>query len=398
MADKTSDLIVIGAGLAGISAATAAVRQGLAVTLISAHDRHPPDFRGEKLGTEQMAAFDRMGLGDAARAQMTAFDGCWTYRRGRLVGRNTIREYSSDYSGLVNALAAALPREVERITGRIASIETSAVTQTVTLNDGRTFTGRILAVATGLGDAIRRMLGIERVVTSPAHSLSIGYDIEEPASDFAFPSIVWGTEPGDHRLSYLTLFPIGERLRGNLFVYRGAADDWTQTMRRDPRHALRRAMPALGARLGTMTPTSEIVVRPIDLVETRNHRRDGVVLLGDAFSVVCPITGMGMAKAINDADRFANHHLPAWLATPDAAAAKLGQYYTDPAKTALDATAMADSLAGRQWAVGDSLYWRTRRLASLSLSALRDSIFVDTGPLPAPDVDAPRLAATRRIG
>ena len=398
MQAKASDLIVIGAGLAGISAATAAVRRGLGVTLISAHDRHPNDFRGEKLGEQQMAAFDRMGLGDAARAQMTVIDGVLSYRYGRLVGRSPEREYSSDYAGLVNALGAALPREVERITGRVSGIEASAGLQTVTLNDGRAFTGRVLAVATGLGDAIRRMVGIERVVTSPGHSLSIGYDIEEPAADFEFPSIVWGREPADPLLSYLTLFPIGNTMRGNLFVYRGAADEWTQTLRRDPRGGLRRAMPQLADRLGTMTPTSDIVVRPIDLVETRNHRRDGVVLLGDAFSVVCPITGMGMAKAINDADRFANHHLPAWLATAGAPVTKIEQYYADPLKLALDVPAMESSRIGRQLAVGQSPYWQARRFASQSLLRLRDSIFVDTGPLRTPEIDAPALAATRRIG
>ncbi len=398
MQAKARDLIVVGAGLAGISAATAAVRQGFAVTLISAHDRHPNDFRGEKLGETQMAAFDRMGVGEAARKQMTTIEGVWSYRYGRLVGRSAEREYSSEYAGLVNALGAALPHEVERITGRVAAIETGAELQTVTLNDGRAFTGRILAVATGLGDAIRRMLGIERVVTSAGHSLSIGYDLEEPVSNFAFPSMVWGREPADPLLSYLTLFPIGDTMRGNLFVYRGAADEWTKAFRRDPRTALRRAMPALTERLGAMTPKADVVVRPIDLVETRKHQRDGVVLLGDAFSVVCPITGTGMAKAVNDADRFAHHYLPAWLGTPGASVGKIAQYYADPQKTELDSTSMQSSRIGRQLATGQSLYWQARRLASHTLLRARDSIFVDTGPLRAPEIDAPALAATRRIG
>ena len=86
------------------------------------------------------------------------------------------------------------------------------------------------------------------------------------------------------------------------------------------------------------------------------------------------------------------------LAPAGSSAAKIAQYYADPAKTALDTAAMESSRLGRQLATGQSLYWRARRLASHTLLRARDSIFVDTGPLPSPEIDAPALAATRRIG
>jgi 2-polyprenyl-6-methoxyphenol hydroxylase-like FAD-dependent oxidoreductase len=397
-AARPSDLLIIGAGLAGISTATAAARQGFSVTLISALDRHPPDFRGEKLAEAQMATLDRLGLGAAARRQMTAFDGVWTHRSGRIASTSTAREYSSDYADLVNALAAAMPAAIERITGRVAEISTSADLQRLMLSDGRRFSGRLLAVATGLSDAIRRMLGIERVVLSAGHSLSLGYDLEEPAANYAFPSLVWGKDAADPTLSYLTLFPIAGRMRGNLFTYRGITDEWAKTFRRDPQLALRQAMPSLEAQFGRMTIAAGAVLRPIDVTETRNHQRDGVILLGDAFSVVCPITGMGMAKALNDADRLANHHLPVWLANPGMTTLRLAQFYADPAKTTLDGAAMRDSLVGRNLAVGETPYWRARRFASTPLRVLRDRIFTDQRPPPVPAVGPPQLAAIKRIG
>lgn len=395
---QAADLLIIGAGLAGITAATAAFRRGYRVTLISAHDHHPPDFRGEKLGDAEMAVFDRAGLGAAARAQLTESTGVACYRFGRLAERLPDHEYFGDYSGLVNALGAALPAGIERLTGRVAAIETGAGLQRVTLNDGRSFAGRLLVVATGLSEAIRRMLGIERQILSAQHSVSLGFDLEQPISRFAFPSMVWGHEPADRFLSYLTLFPIGETMRGNLFTYRPITDEWVRSFRQNATLALRRALPHLEREIGPVSVAPNVVMRPIDVVATENYRRDGVVLLGDAFSVVCPITGMGMAKALNDADLLVERHLPAWLATPGMAAEKLESFYADPAKTALDGQAIADSLAGRRIVMGTTPYWQLRRVAGTTLRLVRDRIFSDTGPLRAPDIDAPTLAPPKRIG
>jgi 2-polyprenyl-6-methoxyphenol hydroxylase-like FAD-dependent oxidoreductase len=395
ISSNPNDVIVIGAGLAGLSAATAMVRRGLSVTLISALDHHPADFRGEKLDEAAMATFDRLGLGAAARAQMTPMEGVWSYRFGRQVRRSAEREFASDYAGLVNALAAALPREANRTTGRVASLVTGPELQHVTLNDGRRFSARLLVVATGLGDAVRRMLGVERVVLSATHSLSLGFDLVEPASRFEFPSLVWGRDRADPLLSYLTLFPIGDTMRGNLFTYRAANDPWTGAFRRDPAVGLHTTMPKLQTLVGAMNVAPGTVVRPIDVVETRSIRRDGVVLLGDAFSVVCPITGLGMAKALNDADLLVNRHLPQWLVSPGMAAAKLASFYADPDKTTLDGTALRNSLVGRRLALGQTPYWRMRRVAGTGLAFLRDSL-PEAGRSAASRKQA--LAATQRIG
>ncbi|RYE06874.1 MAG: FAD-dependent monooxygenase, partial [Hyphomicrobiales bacterium] len=379
-----SDLVIIGAGLAGLTAATAAHRAGHAVTLISAHDRHPPDFRGEKMGEAQLAVFDRAGLGPAARAQLTASDGVSLYRFGRLAERRPDREYMGDYAALVNALGAALPPGVERITGRVAAIATGADTQLVTLADGRHFAGRLLVVATGLSDAIRRMLGIERQLLSAQNSVSLGFDLEQKPEDFAFSSMVWGHEPADRFLSYLTLFPIGGTMRGNLFTYRPITDPWVKSFRQTPTLALRRALPALEREIGPVTVRPDVAMRPIDVTVSANMARDGVVLLGDAFSTCDPITGLGMAKALNDADLLVHRHLPAWLASPGMAAAKLASFYADPQKTALDARATGDSLAGRQTVMGTTPYWQARRVAGTSWRWLRDRIFSNP-PLRTPD-------------
>jgi 2-polyprenyl-6-methoxyphenol hydroxylase-like FAD-dependent oxidoreductase len=382
MADAAADydLIVIGGGLAGTAAAVAAHRQGRSVVLVSARDRHPPDFRGEKLGEAQMRLFDRTGLGPAARAHATAFDGAWSYRFNRLAERSSEREYGSDYAALVNALRDAIPPALRHVTARVTALATGPDRQRVTLADGTELAGRLLVLATGLGDSLLRMAGIARRDISRQHSLSLGFDLARPAAGFPFASMVWSREAGDPRLCYLTLFPIGTTMRGNLFTYRPLDDAWIGGFRTDPARALRTAMPRLEAAVGRLDVAGKAVVRPIDLVEAVSPARDGLVLLGDAASVVCPTTGKGMAKALTDADVLVNTWLPRWLETPGMGIDKISAFYADPVKAALDRGAMRESLASRNISLGQSSYWRLRRLASVTRLHWRDRA---AEPIPA---------------
>ncbi|QND50834.1 FAD-dependent monooxygenase [Phyllobacterium sp. 628] len=371
---ETTDIIIIGGGLAGISAATALTRNGFEVTLISTHDRHPPDFRAEKIAESQMNLFERIGLGDVARAHTTAFDGVWVQRFGRIVERSTTREYSSDYSDLVNTLRRALPPQVHTIIGRVSDIQTGPERQEVILSDGRRFSGRLLVVATGLGDAVRKKLGVEREVLSPAHSLCCGFDLARPRSEFPFPSLVWNGEHFNDRVSYLTLFPIGEKIRANFFLYRSFSEEWTKTFRDHPEQSMRDVMPGLEDMFGDMTVTGPVIARPIELVRVHNYEQDGMVLVGDAFCVVCPITGTGIEKALTDVDRLCNVHVPRWFKTPGMHAGKIREFYADPVKRARDESAMKMSYDSKSIKTDSAFYWKLRRLRSNTLGRARYAV------------------------
>lgn len=371
---QETDVLIIGGGLAGVCAATALSRKGYDVTLVSTHDRHPPDFRAEKIGEDQMILFERLGLGDAVHAQMTAFDGVWLHRFGRIIERGTKREYGSDYSDLVNALRRALPPEVRSVIGRVETMETSADRQIAVLSDGRTFNARLLVVATGLGDAVRKKLGVEREIISPQHSLCCGFDLEKPRGDFPFPSLVWNGERFNDRVSYLTLFPIEDKIRANFFVYRNSSEEWTRSFRDHPEQSMRELMPDLERMFGEIKVTGPVIARPIDLVKVHNHERDGMVLIGDAFCVVCPITGTGIDKALTDVDRLCNTYIPRWFESPGMPAAKIRAFYADPVKTARDESAMKMSLNSKSIKTETGLYWKLRRLRSNTLGRARYAV------------------------
>lgn len=377
------EVVIVGGGLAGSCAAAVLAGRGVDVVMISPHDRHPPDFRAEKMGEEQMRRFARLGLGDTVARLWTPFDGVWVYRFGKLTTDRREREYGGDYATLVNGLRAAVPAGVRQAVGRVERVETGDDRQSVVLADGRRFTGRVLVVSTGLGDAVRRKLGIEKVVVSRGHSLCCGFDFDRPAADFPFPSLVWTGDRHDPRMSYLTLFPVGGTLRANLFVYRAASEEWTKAFCADPAAALRRMMPAFEGKFGPIGVRGAVVARPIDLTGVRNHRQAGVALIGDAFQGICPITGTGIDKVLVDVERLCNVHIPDWLATPGMGRGKIDAFYDDPVKLQRDRSALKLSLDSRSIKTETGLYWRLRRLRSETLGRLRHSMGRFLAPAPA---------------
>ncbi|NEU10832.1 FAD-dependent monooxygenase [Methylobacterium sp. BTF04] len=361
MTSSQHDVIVIGAGLAGTSATCALTAAGHRVALIDTHAVYPPDFRAEKLGQQQMDQFDRLGLGGPARKATTPVDEIWVSRFRRLVSRKAVREYGLHYAALVNELRAALPPASPLTVGRVAEIETGPDLQTVTLSDGRHMEGRLIVLTTGLGDVLRRKAGIAKRVLSAKHSVSFGFNLAAPVSAFPFPSLTYYGDALSSRIAYVTVFPIGETMRVNLFVYHDPADPWVKAFRASPEACLRDALPGLARHCPDLTVAGPVEMRPVDLVIADEYRRDGVVLLGDAFLSPCPIPGTGIGKVLTDVDRFCTVHLPRWLETPGMTATKIGTFYDDPIKAASDAHCIHASLYSRAIATDPGPAWTARR-------------------------------------
>ncbi|SFG55628.1 FAD-dependent oxidoreductase [Methylobacterium gossipiicola] len=361
MTSHPYDAIIIGAGLAGTSAAHKLATAGHRVALIDIHAVYPPDFRAEKLGQVQMDQFDRLGLGWPARNATTMVNEVWVSRFQRLVSHLPIREYGLHYANLVNAIRQALPASVALTLGRVKDIETGPERQSVTLGDGQRLEGRLIVLATGLGDALRRKLGIGKQVVGPKHSVSFGFDLAAPPSAFPFPSLTLYGDAFRSRIAYVTLFPIGTTMRGNLFVYRDPSDPWIKSFRASPEAILRAELPGLLPHCPDLTIRGPVEMRPVDLVQAQDYRRDGVVLIGDAFLSPCPIPGTGIGKVLTDVERLCAVHLPRWLETPGMEAEKLGSFYDDPVKVASDTQCLRASHYSRAIATEIGPIWAARR-------------------------------------
>jgi 2-polyprenyl-6-methoxyphenol hydroxylase-like FAD-dependent oxidoreductase len=358
-----TDIAIIGGGLAGSTAAAMLGRVGIAAVLIDPHPLYPPDFRVEKLGGgEQVERFRKTGVAEAVLRKATRCEETWIARAGRLLDKPPRAQFGILYHDLVNAIRAEIPDSVEKIVAKATSISTSSDRQKITLSNDEMISARLVVLANGLNIGLRQMLGIERQITSACHSISIGFDIfpaGKPAFDF--PALTYFAERPDELIAYVSLFPIGSRMRANLFVYHGFDDPWLRQLRRAPVETLNAALPRLKRITGAFAVPGEIKIRPADLCINTDYRRDGIVLVGDAFKTTCPVTGTGTDKVFTDVERLCNVHIPAWLATDGMSDAKIGAFYDDPVKTACDDWSTAKAHDFRSLSIDPGLRWRMQR-------------------------------------
>ncbi len=358
------DIAIVGGGLAGSTAAAMLGRAGFSTALIDPHEVYPPDFRCEKLDGSQVALLRKTGLAGAVLPAASLDDEVWIAYFGRLLGTRRYRQFGILYDTFVNAMRATIPKSVEQIRSKATGVSLSPDRQTIALADGREISARLIVMANGLNAALRQGLGIGRDIISPAHSISIGFDLKPVGREsFDFRALTYGPERHDDRVAYLTLFPIGAGLRANLFVYRDMRDPWLKSMRDAPKETLFAALPGLKKLIGDFEATSFVQIRPVDLYVTKVLDLPGIVLVGDAFATSCPAAGTGVNKVLTDVERLCNEHVPAWLATEGMHATKIAAFYADPVKVAADRHSAEKAQRLRSLSIDPGLLWRARRWA-----------------------------------
>jgi 2-polyprenyl-6-methoxyphenol hydroxylase-like FAD-dependent oxidoreductase len=362
---RYTDIAIIGGGLAGSTAAAMLGRAGISAVVIDPHQVYPFDFRVEKIGSEeQVQRFLKTGIGESVLRSATPCAENWIARFGRLLDKHPTRQYGIMYDALVTAVRAEIRAPAEMVFAKVVGIATSDERQKLTLSEGEPISARLIVLASGLSVALRHLLGIERKVTSHCHSISIGFDlvpVGRPAFDF--PAMTYFSErPGD-KTPYITLFPVGARMRANLFTYREADDPWLRQMRRSPRETLDAALPRLKRITGEFDIAGDVKIRPSDLYVSSGHSQAGIVLVGDAFALTCPVTGTGTDKVFCDVERLCRVHIPKWLASEGMGAEKIAAFYDDPVKQACDAWSMAKAWNFKSVSIDRGLYWSAQRWA-----------------------------------
>jgi 2-polyprenyl-6-methoxyphenol hydroxylase-like FAD-dependent oxidoreductase len=362
---KYTDIAIIGGGLAGSTAAAMLGRAGIATVLIDPHPVYPSDFRVEKLsGQLQVDRFRKTGVAEATLRKATHDGENWIARFGYLLDKTPSQQYGIMYDALVNSIRTEIPASVATIYAKALSISNSAERQKISLSNGEEISARLVVLTNGLNVGLRHQLGIERRLVSACHSISIGFymaPLGRPSFDF--PALTYFSERSSDRSGYLTLFPIGNTMRANLFVYREMDDPWLKQMRHEPVKTLNALLPRLRRITGNFEVTGDVKIRPVDLHVTSNHRQPGVILVGDAFETTCPVTGTGTDKVFTDVERLCNVHIPGWLATEGMDESKIAAFYDDPVKTACDAWSSAKAFNFRSVSIETGMYWRALRWA-----------------------------------
>jgi len=356
------DVAVIGGGLSGTLAAIVLGRAGHRVALIDRSAVFPPEFRVEKIGGDLVSRVQHLGLLDAVSDNAARFDEIVNARRGRILDRTRTAHFGFLYENLVAAMRSQLPDTVTFVVGRVNDLATSADRQRVFVHEQGSVNARLVVLATGMGDLLRRTLGIERHVIHERQSLTFGFDIRPAAGSFNCSSLTYYGERVSDGIDYLSLFPTAGGMRANLFTFRDHRDPWVKAFREGPTETLAATLPGLGKVLGDFKVVGRVQNWIMDLTVAQNCRQDGVVLIGDAYQTSCPAAGTGFSRLLTDVERLCQVHVPQWLATPGMAAEKIGQYYDDPVKQASDASALEQARYRRSLTVDTSPAWRARRL------------------------------------
>jgi 2-polyprenyl-6-methoxyphenol hydroxylase-like FAD-dependent oxidoreductase len=174
---RQTDIAIVGGGLAGSTAAAMLGRAGIGAVLIDPHTVYPPDFRCEKLDGPQVRLLEKTGLAGPVLAATTPDRDVWVARFGRVIEKRPSDQYGILYDRLVNTVRAEIPPAIERIGAKATAIATGADRQRLTLSNGEQISARLIVLANGLNLALRHTLGMTREVVSPAHSITVGFDI-----------------------------------------------------------------------------------------------------------------------------------------------------------------------------------------------------------------------------
>jgi 2-polyprenyl-6-methoxyphenol hydroxylase-like FAD-dependent oxidoreductase len=374
---QTTDVAIIGGGLAGATAAAMLGRAGVAAVLIDPHAEQRPEFRCEKLDDSQLALLRLTGLADDVLPQACVDGQVWVARYGRLIDRKPSGRAGVMYHDLVNAVRQQIPASVPHIATKVAGITTETGRPLVTLATGEAISPKLAILATGLNPGLRDVLGISRETLSPCHSISIGFDIKPAEGQaFSFPALTVFPERPGQAMAYLTVFPVHGGMRANLFVYWGMDDARLRTFRHHPKEALLDLIPTLSRFTGPFVIEGQVSIRPVDLVRVGAPQRPGIVLIGDAYSTSCPAAGTGANKVLTDVQRLCSTYIPSWLNKEQIEAKDVATFYADPVKVQCEKESLQKAFWLRKVSTGTSLGWRcwrgARFVAQSGLGRLRE--------------------------
>jgi 2-polyprenyl-6-methoxyphenol hydroxylase-like FAD-dependent oxidoreductase len=358
----TTDVAIVGGGLAGSLAAAVLARAGYRVVLIDKRAVYPEEFRVEKIAGRQVDVFRRLGFIRELEAVACAYDRVINIREGRVVDVSAGQTYGLPYADLVGLARRLMPGHSGFIVDQVTAVSCSDDVQHLVLASGTRVTARLVVLATGMAGALGYGLGITRRILAERHSVSFGFTIARPDNlPFEFEALTCYGERAIDGVDYLSLFPVRGGMRANLFMFRDPTDPIMRELRRQTGSTLLRLMPGLQSYLGDFSVIGQVQNWVMDLSVAEGHLQPGVVLIGDAFQTNCPAAGTGVSRLLVDVERLCMEYVPRWLETGGMGKDKISEFYSDPDKVAADQHSLQMARFRQALTSSSDIRWNVRR-------------------------------------
>lgn len=343
MSTLTTDVIVVGGGLSGLCLAHSLAQRNISSIVVDRKATYPDNFRADKLEYNQIAALRALNLDQFVLPKSEPVGDILSYSQGKLSTLDTIDQYGFAYAQTVNNLRENLPSEVHYLVAHISSVSVSEHTQTLTLKDEQQISGKLLVIATGGNHSISKLLNMQRSADASLWTLNFGFDVASTnSSGFDFRGLNYHAENPASGVDYLTLFPIGNVMRANIFTRWPAKDARALAMRNNPVTAMQEYFERLLEFTGAMQLASKVQMFPTEFYRMRNVLQPGVVVIADEYQSVSPATGKGLDKLTTDLNILSEKKIPAWLAKGRISKTDVATFYNNPEKKETDLKAISD--------------------------------------------------------
>jgi len=354
------DVLVIGAGAAGVCAAHVLCGRGLRVGLVDSRSKCPPSFKAEKIEPDQIAILKEINLLQLAMPALSPLHEVVVYRRASIIQRLKIDQFGMHYHAFVNTLRDALPLAVTRITDTATELNTAGSNPSIQLQGGGMVTARLVVVAAGTTGRLRQVTGAVRRDVAAHHSIAFSFDLALESGRLPHDGVNVLPDRYTDLMGFLTLFPTPVGVRANLFAYQDPQSQWSREMRLNTLATLERTFSRLRRVVGNFTIIGRVNAAAIDLWTSDITPQPGVVLIGDSFQSVCPVTGTGLSKLLTDV-HVLDQMVTDWFGTPGMSADKTAAYFSNPVKRSSDARSLQSALYSKRASIDQGLQFRLAR-------------------------------------
>jgi 2-polyprenyl-6-methoxyphenol hydroxylase-like FAD-dependent oxidoreductase len=337
MPNKTVDVCIIGAGVAGTACAQGLARQGVSVALLDRLHPLPDCLKAEKIEPEGVLSMLRFGFQSAIDAVATPLHNVTVFFGERALG--TLRldppEAGMLYHDLVNALRKDLDPRVDFMPGtKATAFEQRPEGVEVVTDKGARIVCKLAIMATGDARHLLEPMGAVYEPQPPHQVFAAAFTFEGSLGDPRAPldSVTYHHPVPGGPIAYATFFRLGDALRANIFCPGPTGEEWQRDLKHRPLEALSEHSRVLAEAARSWRVASPVITRKMQVVRVTPPGVPRIVVLGDAAHVIDPSGSGGLTFALMEAELLLGHYLPGWL-SGDCGPEAIQAFYSDPRRT-----------------------------------------------------------------